>query len=86
LLGCAGGQHIVTEVTGGDPGYDESAKILAESALCLAIDDLPPSAGQVTAAVAMGAALVDRLRAAGIQFRSWGSAAPPAVAADRRPT
>jgi short subunit dehydrogenase-like uncharacterized protein len=43
--------------------------MFAESALCLAFDDLPKTAGQVTTAVAMGNALIDRLRAAGIRFR-----------------
>jgi short subunit dehydrogenase-like uncharacterized protein len=43
--------------------------MLAESGLCLAFDELPQSAGQVTTAVAMGDALMDRLRKAGIAFR-----------------
>jgi short subunit dehydrogenase-like uncharacterized protein len=43
--------------------------MFAESALSLAFDDLPETAGQVTTAVAMGGALIDRLRAAGITFR-----------------
>ena len=43
-----------TEVRGGDPGYTETAKMLAESALCLAFDDNPPTAGQVTTAVGDG--------------------------------
>ena len=43
--------------------------MLGESALCLALDDLPPVAGQTTTAVAMGAKLRDRLVAAGIGFR-----------------
>jgi short subunit dehydrogenase-like uncharacterized protein len=42
--------------------------MLAESALCLALDDLPPTAGQVTTAQAMGGALIDRLRRAGMGF------------------
>jgi saccharopine dehydrogenase (NAD+, L-glutamate forming) len=63
-----GGRRVVTEVTGGDPGYGETAKMLAESALCLASDDLPPTAGQVTTAVAMGPALRERLQRAGIAF------------------
>ncbi len=42
--------------------------MLAESALCLAFDDLPKSAGQVTTAVAMGDALIARLQRAGISF------------------
>lgn len=60
---------MVTEVVGGDPGYDETAKMLAESALCLTLDNLPPTAGQVTPAAAMGDALTARLRRAGITFR-----------------
>jgi short subunit dehydrogenase-like uncharacterized protein len=64
-----GGQRVVTEVSGGDPGYDETAKMLAESALCVAFDDLPVTAGQVTTAAAMGQPLIDRLIAAGLQFR-----------------
>ncbi|WP_067823228.1 saccharopine dehydrogenase family protein [Actinomadura kijaniata] len=69
FVGEGGGRRVVTEVAGGDPGYGETAKMLAESALCLAFDDLPPSSGQVTTAVAMGDALVDRLQKAGITFR-----------------
>jgi len=62
--------RVVTEVSGGDPGYDETAKMLSEAALCLAFDDLPRTAGQVTTATAMGGALIDRLVAAGITFRT----------------
>ncbi|MEV4945337.1 saccharopine dehydrogenase NADP-binding domain-containing protein [Streptomyces sp. NPDC053755] len=69
FVGEGGGRRAFTEVSGGDPGYDETAKMLAESALCLAFDDLPKTSGQVTTAVAMGDALIDRLRAAGIRFR-----------------
>ncbi len=43
--------------------------MLAESALCLALDDLPKTSGQVTTAQAMGNALIDRLVAAGMVFR-----------------
>ncbi|MGN3954430.1 saccharopine dehydrogenase family protein [Streptomyces sp. WAC8370] len=69
FVGEGGGRKVFTEVSGGDPGYDETAKMFAEAALCLALDTLPPTAGQVTTAVAMGDALTDRLRAAGIGFR-----------------
>jgi short subunit dehydrogenase-like uncharacterized protein len=64
----AGEQSLSTQVSGGDPGYGETAKMLAESALCLAFDDLPQRAGQLTPAVAMGDALIARLTAAGIAF------------------
>ncbi|CAL9359456.1 Putative trans-acting enoyl reductase [Streptomyces sp. enrichment culture] len=69
FVGEGGGRRVYTEVAGGDPGYDETAKMFAEAALSLALDDLPPTAGQVTPAVAMGDALIERLRAAGIVFR-----------------
>jgi short subunit dehydrogenase-like uncharacterized protein len=64
-----GGRTVRTEVSGGDPGYTETSKMLAESALCLAHDDLPERAGQLTPAVAMGPALRRRLEAAGIEFK-----------------
>lgn len=44
-----------------DPGYGSTSKMLAESAVCLAKDDLPEMAGILTPATAMGAPLVDRL-------------------------
>jgi short subunit dehydrogenase-like uncharacterized protein len=72
FVGTGGGRRVVTEVSGGDPGYGETAKMLAESALCLAFDNLPESAGQVTTAVAMGDKLVDRLVRAGLTFRVVG--------------
>ena len=68
FVGTGGGQRVVTRVSGGDPGYDETAKMIAESALSLAFDDLPPTAGQVTPAAAMGDALLARLQRAGIRF------------------
>jgi short subunit dehydrogenase-like uncharacterized protein len=66
--GEGGGQTVTTEVRGGDPGYGETAKMLAESALCLAHDELPERVGQLTPVVAMGDALRDRLERAGIEF------------------
>ncbi|MCX4528979.1 MULTISPECIES: trans-acting enoyl reductase family protein [unclassified Streptomyces] len=69
FVGTGGGRRVFTEVSGGDPGYGETAKMLAESALCLAYDTLPDRAGQLTTAVAMGDALLDRLQKAGIRFR-----------------
>ncbi|TDB69960.1 trans-acting enoyl reductase family protein [Micromonospora sp. KC723] len=69
FVGSAGGRTVQTEVAGGDPGYDETAKMLAESALCLALDELPPTSGQVTPVTAMGDVLLGRLVAAGLTFR-----------------
>jgi short subunit dehydrogenase-like uncharacterized protein len=68
FVGETDGRSVHTRVSGGDPGYDETAKMLAESALCLAFDDNPASAGQVTTAQAMGDNLLARLQAAGIKF------------------
>ncbi|TCC47575.1 saccharopine dehydrogenase [Kribbella capetownensis] len=68
FVGRGGGKHVITEVAGGDPGYDETAKMLAESALCLSLDDLPTTAGQTTTAAAMGPALRQRLVNAGMTF------------------
>ncbi len=65
-----GGTVVHTRVSGGDPGYSETAKMLAESAMCLALDDNPKVSGQVTTAQAMGDSLLDRLQKAGIRFEA----------------
>jgi saccharopine dehydrogenase (NAD+, L-glutamate forming) len=74
FAGEGGGARVITEVSGGDPGYGETAKMLAESAMCLAADRLPATSGQVTTAVAMGDALIERLTKAGIAFTVLDSA------------
>ncbi|CAM9235192.1 unnamed protein product [Ectocarpus sp. 4 AP-2014] len=54
----------------GDCGYKETAKMLAECGLCLALDDLEYKKGGVlTTASAMGMPLVDRLNKAGMTFK-----------------
>jgi short subunit dehydrogenase-like uncharacterized protein len=70
FLAQAGTARVRTSVSGGDPGYDETSKMLAESALCLALDreKLPPRTGVVTPAAGIGEPLIDRLQAAGIRF------------------
>jgi short subunit dehydrogenase-like uncharacterized protein len=52
----------------GDPGYASTSKMLGESALCLAFDPLASQGGVLTPSVAMGAALMTRLVAAGLEF------------------
>ena len=60
------GRRYRATVSGqGDPGYAATAVMLGQSALCLALDDLPERAGSLTPATAMGRALIDRLRVAG---------------------
>jgi short subunit dehydrogenase-like uncharacterized protein len=51
-----------------DPGYGSTAKMLGESALCLALDPLTSPGGVQTPSVAMARPLIDRLRAAGLAF------------------
>jgi short subunit dehydrogenase-like uncharacterized protein len=70
FVGEGGGRRVVTRVSGGDPGYDETAKMVAQSAMCLAEDGdrLPDRAGVLTPATAMGEPLLERLQREGITF------------------
>jgi short subunit dehydrogenase-like uncharacterized protein len=54
-----------------DPGYGETAKMLSEAALCLALerDRLESPGGVLTPASCFGMRLVERLRSAGMTFR-----------------
>jgi short subunit dehydrogenase-like uncharacterized protein len=78
MVGRAQGvaEPVVCEVRGGDPGYGETAKMISEAALCLRYDELPQTAGQTTTAVAMGDALIERLRAGQITFEVVGGQGP----------
>jgi short subunit dehydrogenase-like uncharacterized protein len=69
FVGEGGGERVVTEVSGGDPGYSETSKMLAESGLCLAFDDNPERSGQLTTVASMGDMLLTRVQSAGIAFR-----------------
>jgi short subunit dehydrogenase-like uncharacterized protein len=51
-----------------DPGYGSTAKMLGESALCLALDPLTSPGGVQTPSVAMARPLLERLRRAGLVF------------------
>lgn len=62
------GKTLHTRVSGGDPGYTETSKMLAESAMCLALDENPAAAGSITTAQAMAVNLHSRLEQAGINF------------------
>jgi short subunit dehydrogenase-like uncharacterized protein len=63
----SGARYVCRVAAQGDPGYAATAVMLGESGLCLALDseNLPPRAGVLTPATAMGEARVQRLRAAG---------------------
>ncbi len=60
------------------PGYGSTAWMLAESALCLALDSdrLPVKGGSWTPASAMGSRLIERLKGAGMTFRVNDSRSP----------
>lgn len=67
-----GSDHLIyVAADRADPGYGSTAKMLGESALCLALDPLGP-AGISTPAVAMGQRLLDRLRRTGLTFEAAG--------------
>jgi short subunit dehydrogenase-like uncharacterized protein len=52
-----------------DPGYGSTARMLGESAVCLANDELTSAGGVLTPAVAMGQSLLQRLHTnAGVTF------------------
>lgn len=66
----SGGERLRCEIrVPGDPGYKATAVMLGESALCLALDDLPEASGVLTPSTAMGRVLADRLAAAGHSYR-----------------
>jgi short subunit dehydrogenase-like uncharacterized protein len=76
FIAKAGRHELRCEVRGGDPGYGETAKMIAETALCLAkdADRLPGHYGVVPTAAACGNALIERLTRAGIAFEELGAA------------
>ena len=79
-----GAHYVATVSAQGDPGYTATAVMLGESVLSLALDDLPPRAGVLTPATAMGGVLTARLRAAGFTMtvaRRPDTGAPPATSA-----
>ena len=66
-----GARYRSTVAAAYDPGYNGTAVMLGQSALCLALDTprLPERAGVLTPATAMGDVLVERLRDHGFTFR-----------------
>lgn len=72
LATAADGARAACAISGGDPGYDETAKMVSEAALALLVEDRSklPSAGGggvLTPAAAFGEVLLERLQAAGMQ-------------------
>ncbi len=64
---ASGRRYHAVVAAEGDPGYKATAVMLGESAMALALDGdaLPDRSGVLTPATAIGAVLVERLRAAG---------------------
>ncbi len=62
----SGARYVCTFAGTGDPGYQATSVMLGEAGLCLAFDELPDIAGILTPAAAMGDALTERLRHAGM--------------------
>jgi short subunit dehydrogenase-like uncharacterized protein len=70
FIGEADGATIRTRVSGHEPGYAHTSKMLAEAALCLAFDRdrLPRRGGVLTPASALGDPYVERLERTGMHF------------------
>ena len=64
------GSSAMGKVTGDkDPGYGSTSKMLGETAVCLAVDELPKISGVLTPSVSMGEALLQRLeQSSGLTF------------------
>jgi short subunit dehydrogenase-like uncharacterized protein len=60
--------HVIARVSGGDPGYGETSRMLAEAALTLASDERPDVVGVVTPAEGLGVPYRRRLEASGMRF------------------
>jgi short subunit dehydrogenase-like uncharacterized protein len=71
--GVGGGKQVVTRVSGGDPGYDETAKMLGEAAITLAQDGGTGHVGAVTPAQGLGDGYRRRLEAQGLRFEVLSS-------------
>ena len=63
-----GARYTCVFAAKGDPGYAATAVMLGQSGLSLAVDELTSEGGVLTPAVAMGDALVTRLRERGFEI------------------
>jgi short subunit dehydrogenase-like uncharacterized protein len=70
FVGEADGASVKTQVSGHEPGYAHTSKMLAEAALCLAFDRdrLPRTGGVLTPASALGDPYQERLERTGMHF------------------
>ena len=72
FIGEIDGKAVSTEVSGGDPGYGETSKMISEAALALVQDReaLPEVYGVLTPVVALRDPLFERLKKEGIKFET----------------
>eukprot|EP00440_Ansanella_granifera_P055020 gb/GFBE01059643.1/.p1 GENE.gb/GFBE01059643.1/~~gb/GFBE01059643.1/.p1 ORF type:complete len:443 (+),score=71.55 gb/GFBE01059643.1/:1-1329(+) len=77
------GSHLIASVSGGEPGYEETARMVLEAGLLLAQE---PSAcpgtatgGCLTPAAALGERLIQRLQDAGVRFSVESGDLPPVI-------
>ena len=79
FVGQAGGVRVVTQVSGGEPAYRETSKMVVEAALLLATqrEHLPGKGGLSTPAAAIGEPLIERLHERGIAFEVLERPATP---------
>lgn len=68
ILAQTNKEKVLVEVRGKDPGYGDTSKMLAESALSLIEEETPQNFGVVTTAIGIGKSLIPRLERAGITF------------------
>lgn len=66
----SGAKYATTVAAKADPGYNGTAIMLGQSALCLAEDELTSEGGVLTPAVAMAAPLIERLRTHGFTIET----------------
>ena len=60
--------RVMATVAGADPGYDETAKMAAETAIGLVLQQRALRGGVLTPALAGGCMLIERLRRADMTF------------------
>lgn len=74
FIGESETKKVLTKVSGGDPGYTETSKMLSETALTLLenIEKLPISGGVLTPCGVLGYLLIEKLQSRGINFEVIG--------------
>jgi short subunit dehydrogenase-like uncharacterized protein len=70
FIGESETKKVKAKVSGGDPGYTETSKMLSETALTLLenLGNLPLKGGVITPAGALGNLLIEKLQSKGINF------------------